>query len=234
MIVRPGRAWFDKTWTLNDGDLAIELELRDAQLNRIDGIYIKVDKDARQNSIYVSTGDEAVVPELKKPVDVPGHTTHYLIAKVSVSGSVNITSAISENEITNMIGIEGGAQYVRSNVTDPDITVSTILKNLENQFDSYQSKYGDQFVSWMNDIKDSLGTLSSDQIIEVAELIAEVYNTDYLSGGYPYVSDDCLYLSSAKDVLPPVIINFGFVSGTMYPNDNANELIVYTETIQED
>ena len=234
LIVRPGRAWFDKTWTLNDGDLAIELELRDAQLNRIDGIYIKVDKDARQNSIYVSTGDEAVVPELKKPVDVPGHTTHYLIAKVSVSGSVNTTSAISENEITNMIGIDGGAQYVKSNVTDPDITVSTILKNLENQFDSYQSKYGDQFVSWMNDIKDSLGTLSSDQIIEVAELIAEVYNTDYLSGGYPYVSDDCLYLSSAKDVLPPVIINFGFVSGTMYPNDNANELIVYTETIQED
>ena len=234
LIVRPGRAWFDKTWTLNDGDLAIELELRDAQLNRIDGIYIKVDKDARQNSIYVSTGDEAVVPELKKPVDVPGHTTHYLIAKVSVSGSINTTSAISENEITNMIGIDGGAQYVKSNVTDPDITVSTILKNLENQFDSYQSKYGDQFVSWMNDIKDSLGTLSSDQIIEVAELIAEVYNTDYLSGGYPYVSDDCLYLSSAKDVLPPVIINFGFVSGTMYPNDNANELTVYTETIQED
>ena len=233
LIVKQGRAWFDKTWTLNDGDLAIELDLRDAQLNRIDGIYIKIDKDARQNSIYISTGDEAIVPELKIPTDIPGHVTHYLIAKVNVAGSVNIDSAIAETDIINMIGLNGGAPYVESNVTDPDITVNTILNNLEAQFDSYQSKYGDEFVEWMEEVKDSLGTLSSDQIIQIAELIAEVYNTDYLSGGYPYVSDDCLFLSSSKETLPPVLINFGFVTGSMYPNSNANELTVYTEEIQE-
>jgi hypothetical protein len=83
----------------------------------------------------------------------------------------------------------------------------------------------------MNSIKDQLGTITADQIIEIAELIANTYSTDYLSGGYPFISDDCLYLSSAKDVLPPVIINFGFVTGSMYPNELANELTVYTGEI---
>lgn len=232
LIVNPGRAWFDRTWTLNDDGLTIELDSRDAQLNRIDGVYIKVDKDARQNSIYVSTGDEAVVPSLKKPTDIPGHVTYYVIAIVTVNGSVNVDSAIEAKDIQNMIGVDGGTPYVESNVTDPSITVDTILKNLENQFDSYQSKYGDEFTAWMDSIKDSLGTLTSDEIIQIAEMIAEVYNTDYLSGGYPYVSDDCVYLSSSKSVPPPILINFGFVSGTMSPNSNANEMTVYTETLQ--
>lgn len=231
VIVKPGRAWFDKTWTLNDSDETVELDSRDAQLNRIDGIYIKVDKDARQNSIYVSTGDEAISPSLKTPTDISGHVTHYLIATVYVSANINVDTQIEEKDITNLIGQDGGAPYVESNVTDPDITTTTILKNLENQFDSYQSKYGDEFTAWMDSIKDQLGTITADQIIEIAELIANTYSTDYLSGGYPFVSDDCLYLSSAKDVLPPVIINFGFVTGSMYPNELANELTVYTGEI---
>ena len=231
LIVKPGRAWFDKTWTLNDSDETVELNSRDAQLNRIDGIYIKVDKDARQNSIYVSTGDEAIAPSLKKPTDIPGHVTHYLIATVYVSANINVDTQIEEKDITNLIGQDGGAPYVESNVTDPDITTTTILNNLENEFDSYQSKYGDEFTAWMNSIKDQLGTITADQIIDIAELIANTYSTDYLSGGYPFISDDCLYLSSAKDVLPPVIINFGFVTGSMYPNELANELTVYTGEI---
>ena len=117
------------------------------------------------------------------------------MATVYVSGSINVDSVILAKDITNMIGQEDGAPYVESNVTDPNITVDTILKNLENQFDSYQSKYGDEFTEWMDTIKDSLGSVTSDQIIEIAELVANTYSSDYLSGGYPYVSDDCLYLS---------------------------------------
>ena len=233
VIVRPGRAWFDKTWTLNDADVTVNLDSRDASKHRIDGIYIKVDKDERQNSIYVAKGDEAsTAPSLKPPTDVPGHVTHYLIATIYVTANQNVDSQITLAEITNMIGLDGGAPYVESNVTDPSITTSTILKNLENQFDSYQSKYTDEFVDWFESIKDTKGTVTADQIVEIAELVANTYSTDYLSGGYPYANDDCLYLSSSKDVLPPVIINFGFVTGSMYPNRFANELTVHTETLQ--
>ena len=232
VTVKQGRAWYNKTWTLNDSDYTAELESRDTQLNRIDGIYIKIDKDARQNSIYVSTGDEAINPSLKVPSDIPDHVYHYLLATIFVTASLDVDGQIVSSEITDKIGQSGGAQYVESNVTDPSITTATILKNLENQFDSYQSRYTDEFEAWFNEIKDSIGSLTDDQSIEIAELVANTYSTDYLSGGYPYTSDGCLYLSSNKAVLPPVIINFGFVTGSMYPNSNANELTVYTETIQ--
>ena len=236
VTVKKGRAWFDKTWTLNDDDYTVELNSRDSNLNRIDGIYIVVDKDSRQNSITKVTGTEAIAPVVPTPTDVPDHMMYHLIATVYVSASSDVDKQLETKDITSMIGIDGGSPYAESLVTDPDVTVDTILKNLENEFDSYQSEYGDQFTTWMDSIKDTLGTLTSDQIIDVAELIADTYSTDYLSGGYPYLSDDCLYLSSAKNVLPPVIINFGFVTGSMYPNENANELTVHTSpyTIQED
>ena len=233
VVVKPGRAWFDKTWTLNDADVSVELSSRDANKHRIDGIYIRVDKDDRRNRIWVEEGDEVPSnPSLKPPTDVPGHVTHYLIATIYVTANQDTDSQITLAEITNMIGLDGGAPYVKSNVTDPSITTSTILKNLENQFDSYQSKYTDEFVDWFESIKDTMGTVTADQIVEIAELVANTYSTDYLSGGYPYTNDDCLYLSSSKDVLPPVIINFGFVTGSMYPNRFANELTVHTETLQ--
>ncbi len=233
VIVKPGRAWFDKTWTLIDEDYTKELDSRDANKHRLDGVYIKVDKDARQNSIHVEKGDEVpVAPSLKPVTNIPGHVTYYLIATVHVNPNDNPDSQIIGTEITDMIGVSGGAPYVESLVTDPDITVSTILKNLESQFDSYQSQYSDSFDKWFNDIKDNLGTVTADQVIEIAEVVANTYSTGYLSGQYPYTNDGCLYLSPSKAEMPPVIINFGFVTGSMYPNPNANECIVYTGTIE--
>ena len=235
VVVKPGRAWFDKTWTLNDAELPKSLDSRDANRDRLDGIYIVVNKDDRQNSITVVKGDEATVaPSLKPVTNIPGHVTYYLLATVLVTkaGLESVDTQITEAEITDMIGKDGGAPYAESLVTDPDITTTTILKNLENEFDSYQSRYNDEFEVWMESIKDNLGTLSSDQVIEIAEMVANVYSTDYLSGGYPYVDGTCIHMSSEKSVLPPVIINFGFVTGSMYPNKNANELTVYTEELQ--
>ncbi|MBR2246062.1 MAG: hypothetical protein IJ880_03400, partial [Bacilli bacterium] len=60
------------------------------------------------------------------------HTTYYLIASVYVTASNNADNVITEAEITNMIGLEGCAPYVESLVTDPNVTVDTILTNLEN------------------------------------------------------------------------------------------------------
>lgn len=232
IVVGPGRAWFDKTWTLNDGETTIDLNDRNSTLDRLDGIYIKVDKDNRQNSIVKVTGnisDGALHPTLNPPVNT-NNITYYLIATVLVKNSNDVSSVtLTENDtITNMIGSAGGAQFVKSNVTDASITTETILNNLEKQFNSYQDDYSDRFNTWFESIKDSIGELTPDQIIEIAQMVAETYTTDYLSGGYPYEEDGCLYLSSDKVVLPNVIINFGFVSGPLYPNPNANELTVYT------
>lgn len=234
VCVNPGRAWFDKTWTLLEETEFVKLDLRDAGLDRIDGIYILVDKNNRKNQIYVHKGEESAHPTFVPKADAPNEYYH-LIAKVYIKNSSDTgnDAQIIASDITNMIGESGGAPYVKSNVTDPNITTQTILKNLENSFDAYQSQYTDSFEKWFQEKKDYIGNISPDQIIEVAEMVADTYSTDYLSGGYPYTNDDCLYLSSEKSVLPPVIVNFGFVSSPMYPNAHANEETVYTDEIDE-
>ena len=232
--IGPGRAWLDKTWTLNDSTFSIELEPRNVGVDRLDGIYIKVDKDNRQNSIVKVTGDTssgAIRPSLNPPIDTV-NVKHYLIATVLIKngGDTDDSVIITDKDIiTNMVGL-GGVPFVESNVTDISITTDTILNNLESKFDSYRSDYSERFDTWFQSIKDSMGELTPDQIIEIAQMVAETYCTDYLSGGYPYEEDSCLYLSSDKKPVPSVIINFGFVSGPMANNPNANEITVETSS----
>ena len=234
VVVKPGRAWFNQTWTLIDADYTVSnIASRDANLNRIDGIYLKVDKDSRANSIYVSEGDEDIVPSLKVPTDVPGHVNHYLLATIYVhANSDDVDSPITSDEITLMIGEDGGAPYAKSIVTNASVTADSILASLDKEFETYQSNYSDQFWNWFDDIRENVGEITDDQIIQIAEMVANLYSADYLSGVYPYVDGNCLYLSSEKSIPPPVIINFGFVECSMQPNKFANEITVYTETIQ--
>ena len=231
--INPGRAWLDRTWTLNDSTYILQLEDRDQNNPRIDGIYIQVNKDNRSNAIVKITG----TPDPVNPVPiVPTNTSnviYHLIAYVRVNGAGtgSTTDPIIESEITNKIGEIGGTPYVKSNVTDMNVTTENIIKNLETQFDSYQEEYGEAFNSWFESIKDSIGGITPDEIIEISEMIADCYATDYLSGVYPYVEGTSLMLSSDKTQKPPVLINFGFVSATMAPNPYASELTVLEGTI---
>lgn len=234
VIVNPGRAWLDRTWTLNDSTYPLHLDPRNIANPRIDRIFIKVDKDSRVNSIQILKGDTSHVNPTPKPtpVDPNNRVIYHLIAEVYVGAIQDVGDIqIKSSEIKDYINKPGGTPYVKSNVTDPTITVDTILNNLEKEFDSYQSKYSENFLAWFDSIKDSIGSVTDDQAIQLAEMVAETYSTDYLSGGFPYFNNDCLFLSSSKDVTPPVIINFGYVSGSVKPNKYANKLEVYSGTI---
>lgn len=232
--INPGRAWFNGTWTLLDDIYTVQLDLRNAVNPRIDGIYLEINKGDRKNSIVVVKGSEATTtPVPTEPTNIEGSVYYYLLARVYVKASPDATNdQIVAEDITDFINKTGGAPYAKSKVTNPSVTTDAIIKNLEVQFNSYQGEFSAEFNEWFEDIKDSIGYVTADQTIEIAEMVAETYSTDYLSGGFPYFDNDCLFLSSKKDVLPPVIINFGFVSGSMFPNKNVNELTVYTETIQ--
>lgn len=230
--VNPGRAWFDRTWTLNDDVDILTLVDRNTTLDRIDGVFIRTDKDNRQNTILVYTGEPSISPQKPNPTNT-ANVKYYPLAYIRVAASEDITKPITNDDITNAIGVYGGTQYAKSNITDVTTTTESIIKNLEAQFDSYQKAYGKEFEDWFESIRNSIGGLTPDQIIEVSELVADTYSSDYLAGAYPFVEGTGLYLSSSKKVPKPVIINFGFVSASMAANPNANELIVITEELQE-
>ena len=222
--VAPGRAWLDKTWTLNTASYTVQLADRNVNQSRTDGIFIKVDKNNRMNDIVS-------VNMANPPID-DDNVKYHLIALVQVKPGVS-TDPIVEDDITNKIGEADGTPYVQSLITDMNATTKTIIENLETQFDSYKEAYGKEFTAWFESIKDDIGGITPDQIVEVAEMVAEAYSSDYLSGVYPYVEGTGLYLSSNKEIQPPVFLNFGFVSASMAKNPNANELEVLEGTIEE-
>lgn len=100
--VQAGRAWFNRTWTYNDGNLLFTLAAAHATYNRIDLVYLEVDHNTRINKIDVRTGTPASNPI--RPVFLPETGVYrYPLAEILVQKTV---TTINQQDITNLIGIE--------------------------------------------------------------------------------------------------------------------------------
>lgn len=102
IVVRDGRAWFNHTWTLNDGDINLAVAAADIVLPRIDTVVLEVDESdaVRANSIKIITGtpvNPAVEPTLINTAEVH----QYPLAHIYVG--IGVTSILSGN-LTNLIG----------------------------------------------------------------------------------------------------------------------------------
>lgn len=100
--VGTGRAWFNRTWTYNSGDMSLALSTAEPTLNRIDTIAIIIDEPTRTNSISVIKGTPAsnpVAPTLTKTAE----HLEYRLSDVYVAAN---TTSISANNITNFVGTE--------------------------------------------------------------------------------------------------------------------------------
>lgn len=98
-----GRAWFNHTWTFNDSILPITIDASSSVYSRIDAIVLKIDtrKVARENSIIVIKGTEAISPEKPSLDTGSSEVFQYPLAYVTVKvGAIAITHA----EIENMVG----------------------------------------------------------------------------------------------------------------------------------
>ena len=201
-----------------------------------------------QDTIYLTPQEnslpEAKVPDLENTSD--GKITEYLIAVLEVKAPVGnispndviIKSTIyepdespSSAEIRIGITADKVAHYSKA-LVPTDKTVEDIIQSLEKAFDSYQQDYQHQFDEWFQEIKDSLGVLSNDQVMKLSLLVGEIYASDYVSGKYPAVVDDGLWLSiSDSGELPEVDINFGYASLPFSPNGKARETTVNDKKI---
>lgn len=104
LIVGSGRAWFNRTWTYNDSDLATDVRNPELILDRIDALVIEVDirDEARQNSIkwvYGTPGSIPSKPTLTKSL----YINQYPLAYVRVNHGV---IAITQANIENAVGTE--------------------------------------------------------------------------------------------------------------------------------
>jgi len=98
VIVKDGRAWFDRTWTLNDTDMTLAIAASDLVNPRIDTVVLEVNASVgvRANSIKVITGTPAGVPSapiLTNTSEIHQHALAYVYVAAGVTSIIlaNVT-----------------------------------------------------------------------------------------------------------------------------------------------
>lgn len=140
VIVKPGRAWFNSTWTLNDAQLPLDVPAADVSLTRIDAVILEVNSAiaTRANSIKVLKGTPSANPT--KPALSMTETLHqYALAYITVAaGATSITAANIEINVGKT-----SCPFITSVLQQTDIT------DLFNQWDA-------EFSAWFANVQSQL------------------------------------------------------------------------------
>lgn len=102
VLVGPGRAWFDHTWTSNDAPLVLTVEQSDVVLHRIDVVVLEVNAndEVRANTIKLIKGTPSSVPVAPTLITTNLVNQHPLCHIYVGKG---VTTLIPAN-ITNLVG----------------------------------------------------------------------------------------------------------------------------------
>lgn len=112
VVVGPGRAWFNSTWTHNDSDLPLTVEQSEILMNRIDAVVLEVNRtlSVRNNTIKIVKGTPGTVPV--PPTLIKSELVNqYALAHIYVGAGVveitasNITNKIGTNDCPFVTGI---------------------------------------------------------------------------------------------------------------------------------
>lgn len=129
VIVSPGKAWFDHTWTVNDADLPLDISPSDLTLSRYDAVVLETDatKSVRENSIKVIKGTPASDP--KKPtLTNEGDVHQHPLAYILVPGG---STEIQVQNIDIMVG-KTECPFVTSILES--VSIEALLEKWEGEF----------------------------------------------------------------------------------------------------
>lgn len=161
VIVKPGRAWFNSTWTLNDAQLPLDVPAADVSLTRIDAVILEVNSAVatRANSIKILKGTPSANPA--KPTLSATETNHqYALAYITVAaGATSITAANIEINVGKT-----SCPFITSVLQQTDIT------DLFNQWEA-------EFTAWFENVQSQL---SGDIAANLQRQIDEI-NESHLS-----------------------------------------------------
>lgn len=129
VIVSPGKAWFDHTWTVNDADLPLDISQSDLTLSRYDAVVLETDatKSVRENSIKVIKGTPASNPQ-KPTLTNEGDVHQHPLAYILVPGG---SSSIQAQNIEIMVG-KAECPFVTSILES--VSIEALLEKWEGEF----------------------------------------------------------------------------------------------------
>ena len=186
VIVSPGKAWFDHTWTVNDADLPLDISPSDLTLSRYDAVVLETDatKAVRENSIKVVKGTPASAPQ-KPTLTNEGDVHQHPLAYILVPGG---SSSIQAQNIEIMVG-KSECPFVTSILES--VSIEALLEKWEGEFRV-----------WFDDLQDQMSgdvaTNLQNQITKNAPKVGDIVisgntsrtNEWYKCNGFDYGTEN--------------------------------------------
>lgn len=164
VIIQPGRAWFNHTWSYNDANVIFEAPAPEVLLERIDALVLEINEElsSRENSFKWVTGTPSSRPE--RPTLTNTSTIHqYPLCFVHRYPE---TTMIYTRDITNMIGtsecpfatgvLEGIDLDAWINQWDDEF--HTWENSKKTQFEAWMLSQETAFTTWYNAFKDQMAS----------------------------------------------------------------------------
>ena len=167
VIVQPGRAWFNHTWTYNDADLPIEAPDPEVILDRIDALVLEVNSELanRENTIKWVSGTPSSQNPARPTLTHTNTVNQYALCYVHRYGD---TYEIKQDDITNVIGTSE-TPFVTGIIDTVDVDDlllqwtaqfntyvtrrMTELDSLYSTMEQYEADMEAQFFEWMENEK---------------------------------------------------------------------------------
>ena len=178
VIVKPGKCWFNSTWTVNDSELPLSIPAADVSLTRIDAIVVRVNSaiNTRANSIAVVKGTASANPV--KPTLASNPTLHqYALGYVTVPA--NATSISASNIEVNV-----------GKSTCPFVTSVLQQTNIDDLFNQWNS----QFLTWFNNVQSQLsGNVAANLQAQIDAIAQNGYGKNGVVSAITITDIDQLY-----------------------------------------
>lgn len=197
VIVKPGRAWFNGTWTDNDAELPLTVSAADIALTRIDAVILEVNSasSARENSIKILKGTVSANPS-NPTLTNTATLKQYALAYITIKPNA---TTITASDITINVG-KTGCPYVTSVLQQTDIT------DLFNQWE-------DEFETWFADVQSQLsGDVAANLLNKINQKvdISDKATSDEVTAG----TDDSKWVTpKGCNALRKTAINHSFLVG---------------------
>lgn len=159
IIVQPGRAWFNHTWTYNDADLSFEVLQSEVVLDRIDALVIDINSDLskRENKLMWIKGTPSSGAPVK-PTNFDRTATHnqYPIAYVYRHSDNEV---VKQDDIENAVGTSlcPFVTGIIKGISTDDLLMQwsaqfqTYLVEKKNEVDNWKKAQQDAFFNWAED-----------------------------------------------------------------------------------
>ena len=145
VIVQPGRAWFNHTWTYIDADYPVEAPAPEVILDRVDTLVLDINaeySDRENKIIWVQGSPASVNPEAPSLTNTTTHHQYPLCNVYRKAGTTMIYAA----DITNRVGTSD-TPFVTGVLTG--INIDDLLSQWDDEFHTWENNTKTSFEAWM-------------------------------------------------------------------------------------